>query len=76
MYSIDQINENIALLEEIKTKEKINVSLDILPSNVEEGTIVKFENNKYIIDNNEEKRRRYLFRKRLEKLKTNPKKDL
>lgn len=76
MYSIDQINENIALLEEIETKEKINVSLDILPSNVEEGTIVKFENNKYIIDNNEEKRRRYLFRKRLEKLKTNPKKDL
>lgn len=76
MYSIDQINENIALLEEIETKEKINVSLDILPSNVEEGTIVKFENNKYIINNNEEKRRRYLFRKRLEKLKTNPKKDL
>lgn len=76
MYSIDQINENIALLEEIETKEKINVSLYILPSNVEEGTIVKFENNKYIIDNNEEKRRRYLFRKRLEKLKTNPKKDL
>ena len=49
-YSIDRIIEKIAILENLETKEIIEVNLEELPQDAKDGTILKLENNKYIFD--------------------------
>ena len=51
-YSIDKIENNIALLENIKTKEKKEVSIYLLPENIKEGTIISYINNTYVLEEN------------------------
>ena len=70
-YALDRIEENIAILENIKTGEKINVSIFKLPSNIHEGTILKQENNTYIIDTKEEEERRRKIQEKFKKLRGN-----
>ena len=57
-YALDRIEENIAILENIQTGEKRKISIFKLPKNLHEGIILKKENNTYIIDNQEEEKRR------------------
>lgn len=71
MFSVDQIIDDIVILEDINTKEKREVDIDILPDNIKEGSILKYENNLYYIDLDVEQRRRFEFRERLERLKNN-----
>ncbi len=71
MFSVDQIIDDIVILEDINTKEKREVDIDILPDNIKEGSILKYENNLYYIDLDVEQRRRSEFRERLERLKNN-----
>lgn len=67
-YSIDKIENNIALLENIKTKEKKEVSIYLLPKNIKEGTIISYINNTYVLEENLEFKRRQDILKRFEKL--------
>ena len=46
-YAVDKIEENIVTLESLDTKEKKEVLLEVLPSNIKEGTILKYENEVY-----------------------------
>ena len=39
-YAVDKIEENIVTLESLDTKEKKEVPLEVLPSNIKEGTIL------------------------------------
>lgn len=71
LFSVDQIIDDIVILENINTKEKREVDIDILPDNIKEGSILKYENNLYYIDLDVEQRRRSEFRERLERLKNN-----
>lgn len=71
LFSVDQIIDDIVILEDINTKEKREVDIDILPDNIKEGSILKYENNLYYIDLDVEQRRRSEFRERLERLKNN-----
>ena len=70
-YALDRIEENIAILENIQTGEKIKVSIFKLPQNLHEGTILKEENNTYIIDNQEEEKRRKEIEEKFKKLRGN-----
>ena len=64
-YAIDRIEENIAILEDINTKE--------LPKEIKEGNILLFKDNKYIIDEDEEEKRRKIILEKFNKLKRNSK---
>lgn len=48
-YSIDRIEDNIAIIQNIETGEKIEINIELLPENIKEGTILKKE-EKYTID--------------------------
>lgn len=68
-YAIDRIENNIAILEDIDTKEKVEVSTLLLPSNIQEGTILLYKDNKYILDLKEETARRSSIQDKFNKLK-------
>jgi len=68
-YSVDRIIENIAVLENIETKEKLEINLEELPENIKDGTILKLENNKYILDQETQKTREETIREKMERLK-------
>lgn len=68
-YAIDRIENNIAILENIETKEKINISTSLLPSNIKEGNILLYKDNIYILDETEEETRRTRIMDKFNKLK-------
>ncbi len=68
-YAIDKIENNIALLEELSTKEKKEVSVFLLPSSINEGSILTFQDGVYIIDKNTEKERRNKLQDKFNRLK-------
>lgn len=57
-FAVDRIENNIAILENLKTKEKKEISIQLLPSDIKEGMIIIKNNNKYYIDKDEEIKRR------------------
>ena len=67
-FAVDSIVDEIAVLENIETKEKKEVPLEILPEEIQEGNILIY-NNKYIIDKQYESKRRETLREKLERLK-------
>lgn len=69
LFSVDELIDHIAILENIITKEKKEVDISLLPNNVREGSILRYDNHCYSLDLDEEERRRVEFRERLEKLK-------
>lgn len=70
-YALDRIEENIAILENIETGELIKISIQHLPPNIHEGTILKEKNNTYTIDIQEEEKRRKLIEDKFKKLRGN-----
>lgn len=68
-FVVDRIENDIAVLENIKNKEIINVSLKLLPKNLKEGDVLKFNNNKYFLDNNEKQARLNRIREKMKMLK-------
>lgn len=70
-YALDRIEENIAILENIETGELIKISIQHLPPNIHEGTILKEKNNTYTIDIQEEEKRRRKIQEKFKKLRGN-----
>lgn len=68
-YAVDEIIDDIAILENIETGERIDVSLDLLPNGVSDGTILSFVDGKYNFDLDEEMIRRKRILEKMEKLK-------
>lgn len=68
-YAVDRIDENIATIENIVNKEKKEVSLELLPKNVKEGSIITLEGGTYILNSNEEEARRKIIEEKLNRLK-------
>lgn len=68
-YAVDRIEDNIVVLENINTKEKLEVQKGLLPSNIKDGTILIFENNEYKLDLNEEELRRKKIQERFNRLR-------
>lgn len=70
-YALDRIEEDIAILENIETGERRKISIQHLPPNIHEGTILKEKNNTYTIDIQEEEKRRKLIEEKFKKLRGN-----
>lgn len=50
MYSVDKIENGIATIENLLTKELINVKLKDLPNNVKEKDMLIYDGNSYMLD--------------------------
>lgn len=68
-FAIDRFENNLAILEEIKTKEKREIPISQLPKDIKEGTILTYAANKYFIDENEEELRRQKILEKFNRLK-------
>ena len=68
-YAVDKIEENIVTLESLDTKEKKEVLLEELPSNIKEGTIITYENEIYKIDEILEHQRRTSIKNKFDMLR-------
>ncbi len=68
-YAVDRIEENIAVLENLETKEKKEVELSTLPANIHEQAILLYENNSYIMSEREELSRKALLQEKMQRLK-------
>lgn len=49
-FSVDRFEENFAVCENLETGIFINIPISDLPKGIKEGSIIKFENGKYILD--------------------------
>ena len=70
IYIVDRIEENIVTLENKDTKEMINIKKDLLPKNIKEGNVLKYENNTYTLDKEEEERRKQSLLLKFNQLKS------
>lgn len=68
-YSIDRIENDIAVLENIDTNEIIEIEKSLLPENIKESNIVIYENDKYKLDQETEDSRKKDLLSRFSKLK-------
>lgn len=68
-YAVDQIIEDIAILENIETKEKKEVNISLLPTNIHDGSIIVYENNEYKQDIKYEIQRRETLEEKLNRIK-------
>ena len=68
-YAVDKTEKNIIVLENIDTKEIININKDILDFNVNDGDILIHENNRYYLDNKYKVDRIKIIREKLAKVK-------
>jgi maltodextrin utilization protein YvdJ len=66
--TIDRFEGEYAVCENRQTNEMINIKKEDLPKNVKEGTILKFENNKYIIDEKEQENVEQRIKQKMDKL--------
>lgn len=57
-YVVDRIEDKIAILENIDSKEIKKIDISLLPENIHEGTILK---ETYIIEEEQEKERKDLI---------------
>lgn len=70
-FAIDRIEENIAVCQNLETKEMIEVTIDKLPKDIKDGTILLLEDNEYKLDLTEEEIRRKRIQERFNRLKKN-----
>ena len=68
-YAIDKIENNAALLENIKDRNKKEIDIKMLPLNVKETDILSYDGKVYLVDNNEKEKRIKIIREKMEKLR-------
>ena len=68
-YAVDSIVDEIAVIEEIETGDKKEVSLEILPEEIQEGNILAYRDGEYYIDRQYEAIRRQSLEEKMEELK-------
>ncbi len=68
-YAVDSIIDEIAVIENLETQEKKEVSLELLPEEIQEGNILLYNDNEYYIDREYEVKRRQTLEEKLEQLK-------
>lgn len=68
-YAVDSIVDEIAVIEDIETGDKKEVSLELLPEEVQEGNILIYQNNEYYVNKEYEAVRRQSLEEKMEELK-------
>lgn len=69
MYSVDKIENGIATIENLLTKELINVKLKDLPNNVKEKDVLKYDGNSYMLDESLKEKRTRMLKDKMELLR-------
>jgi hypothetical protein len=70
-WAVDKIIDNIVLLENIETLEKKEVDISQLPSFLHEGAILVYSDNEYYLNETEEEKRRRLIEEKFRRLRDN-----
>ncbi len=68
-YSVDRIEENIAVLQDLETKELKEVDLSKIPMNLKEGDILEEVDGNLIKRDDIKNNRKIALRQKLERLK-------
>ncbi len=68
-YAIDYIEDEIVTCENIETKEKIALTKSDIKGNIHEGAIIKKIGSTFMVDSQEEEKRRQLLQEKLNYLK-------
>lgn len=68
-YSVDKIENDIVVLEDLESKEKINVNKKSIPFIVNEKDILRFENNEYIKDDDLKDKRIKMLKEKMKNLR-------
>lgn len=68
-YAIDRIENNIAILENLETKEIIEVDISLLPEGSKESSIITIIDNEYKLDIENEQVRKESLLNRFNKLR-------
>ena len=66
---VDRIEENIAVLEQKVTKEKKEIDITTLPFSVHEGSLLSLKEGKYILEEENKRKRRKEIEERFKKLR-------
>lgn len=69
MYSVDKIENDVATIENLLTKELINVKLKDLPNNVKEKDMLKYDGNLYMLDESLKEKRARMLKDKMELLR-------
>ena len=69
MYTVDRIENNIAILENRDTNKIMEINLEKLPKNIKEKDILEYKNNTYIINEQNTKATKNKMRERFNRLK-------
>ena len=70
-YGVDRIEGSIAILESLEEKNKIEIPITNLPSNIKEGTILIYDNGIFTRDLSLEEQRRKSIKNKFDMLKQN-----
>lgn len=68
-YSVDRIENDIAILENLDTREIIEVNINELPMNIHDGITLLYDGTNYTIDREEHKSRIEMMREKMSRLK-------
>lgn len=69
MYSVDKIENDVATIENLLTKELINVKLKDLPNNVKEKDMLIYDGNSYMLDESLKEKRARMLKDKMELLR-------
>lgn len=69
MYSIDKVEKNVVVAEELETKEKVILKKEDFSFPIYEGLLFSIEGDMYIQQKKKELDRRVLLREKMERLK-------
>ncbi len=68
-YSVDKIENDIVLLENIKDGNKLEVDIKKIPSGIKETDILYFDGKTYVKDDEEKQKRVDKIREKMNKLR-------
>lgn len=68
-FAVDKIENDIVILENVSDNSILKVNVKNLPEGIKECDIIRLENNKYVLDNNEKNERLRRIKLKIESLK-------
>lgn len=68
-FAVDRIEKNIVICQNLKTEEIYEFNLDSMPDDIEEGAIIKYIHNKFMLDKKAYNKRKKEIEEKMKKLK-------
>ena len=68
-FVVDRIEKNIVICQNLNNEEIYEFKLESMPEDIEEGSVLKFNHNKFQIDMKEYNKRKKEIEKKMKKLK-------